>query len=255
MGGEWEAAAMTEAEWLSATGPVDLLNCVLMDPWGRSLSWLLVPRKERARQRKMRLYLCACTRWWWDLLGPRARAAVEVAERYADGLAGGAELDAARKAAEAEAVGETGDESWWVRLKNATQRSEYDMCSYCMQAATAALRTLQFEDVSRVIYSFEKGSWMAEVYLVRCLFGNPFRPAPPISPALLAWEAGTVRRLAEDAYQERLLPDGDLDPVRLAILADALEDAGGDSSLVEHLRGAGPHIRGCWCVDALRCRE
>ena len=39
---------------------------------------------------------------------------------------------------------------------------------------------------------------------------------------------------------------------RLAVLADAVEEAGGtDAALLGHLRGAGPHVRGCWAVDAL----
>lgn len=40
---------------------------------------------------------------------------------------------------------------------------------------------------------------------------------------------------------------------RLPILADALEDAGcADGELLRHLRGPGPHFRGCWAVDVLR---
>jgi hypothetical protein len=39
---------------------------------------------------------------------------------------------------------------------------------------------------------------------------------------------------------------------RLPILADALEDAGCDSAKVlAHLRGEGPHVRGCWAVDLI----
>jgi hypothetical protein len=43
-----------------------------------------------------------------------------------------------------------------------------------------------------------------------------------------------------------------LDTVRLAVLADALEEAGcADPDLLGHLRGPGPHVRGCWAVDLL----
>ena len=38
---------------------------------------------------------------------------------------------------------------------------------------------------------------------------------------------------------------------RLAVLADALEEAGSPDELVAHLRGPGPHVRGCWCVDLI----
>jgi hypothetical protein len=42
-----------------------------------------------------------------------------------------------------------------------------------------------------------------------------------------------------------------LDPDRLAVLADAMEEAGADAEMVEHLRGPGPHVRGCLVLDLL----
>ena len=47
------------------------------------------------------------------------------------------------------------------------------------------------------------------------------------------------------------MPAGTLDPKRLAVLADALEEPGGDGELVAHLRGPGPHVRGCFVLDVL----
>jgi hypothetical protein len=47
-------------------------------------------------------------------------------------------------------------------------------------------------------------------------------------------------------------PQGTLDPARLAVLADALEEAGcTDPDILSHLRGTGPHVRGCWVIDLL----
>jgi hypothetical protein len=61
-----------------------------------------------------------------------------------------------------------------------------------------------------------------------------------------------VVRLAESAYDERQLPAGTLDNGLLAVLADALEEAGAtDAALLGHLRGGGEHWRGCWAVDAV----
>jgi hypothetical protein len=91
--------------------------------------------------------------------------------------------------------------------------------------------------------------------LLHDIFGNPLRPVT-ISPAVLAWNDATVVRLAQAAYDERHLPAGTLDNGRLAILADALEEAGcTDTDMLGHLRGPGPHVRGCWPVDLCLGRE
>jgi hypothetical protein len=92
--------------------------------------------------------------------------------------------------------------------------------------------------------------------MVRCIFGNIYHEPPPVNPALLAWSGGMVRRLAEAAYKERDLPAGTLENARLAVLADALEDAGAtDAQILEHLRGPGPHVRGCQVVDLFLGKE
>jgi hypothetical protein len=86
--------------------------------------------------------------------------------------------------------------------------------------------------------------------LLRDVFGPlPFDEVQ-IEPAWLTWNDGTLVRLAEAAYEQRHLPDGTLDPGLLGVLADALEEAGCTSSeVVQHLRGPGPHVRGCFAVD------
>jgi hypothetical protein len=81
-------------------------------------------------------------------------------------------------------------------------------------------------------------------------------PAPARDPAWLARNGGAVARLAEAIYEGRSLPAGTLDPARLAVLADALEDAGcADPDLLGHLRGPSPHVRGCWAVDLILGKE
>jgi hypothetical protein len=85
--------------------------------------------------------------------------------------------------------------------------------------------------------------------LLRDVIGNPFRPVV-LSPTWLAWNDVTVVRLAQAAYDQRDLPAGTLDNTRLAVLADALEEAGCTSEdVLGHLRGPGPHVRGCWPID------
>jgi hypothetical protein len=62
--------------------------------------------------------------------------------------------------------------------------------------------------------------------------------------------------LAVAAYEERLLPSGHLDNARLAVLSDALEEAGcSDEEILAHLRSPGPHIRGCWALDHILGKE
>lgn len=80
--------------------------------------------------------------------------------------------------------------------------------------------------------------------LLREIIGNPFQPIT-IDPAMRTWNAGCVERLAHAIYDERAFE-------RLPILADALEEAGCDlAALLDHLRGPGPHFRGCWALDAV----
>jgi mannitol/fructose-specific phosphotransferase system IIA component (Ntr-type) len=82
--------------------------------------------------------------------------------------------------------------------------------------------------------------------LLRDLFGPHPRPLAPLDPAWLASHDGAARRVAQSIYEANTFAD-------LPILGDALEDAGcTDADLLAHLRGPGPHVRGCWAVDLAR---
>jgi hypothetical protein len=77
--------------------------------------------------------------------------------------------------------------------------------------------------------------------LSRDIIGNPFRPIT-CDPA---WRTSTVLALAQGIYDERAFD-------RMPILADALQDADCDNAgILDHCRGPGPHVRGCWVVDLL----
>ena len=81
--------------------------------------------------------------------------------------------------------------------------------------------------------------------LLREIFGNPFCSIT-IAPS---WLTSTVQQIAETIYSERAFD-------RLAILADALEDAGCTSQdILSHLRQPGVHVRGCWCLDLVLEKE
>jgi hypothetical protein len=64
-----------------------------------------------------------------------------------------------------------------------------------------------------------------------------------------AWRTSTVVALARGIDEEKAFD-------RLPILADALQDAGCDNDdLLEHCRGRGVHVRGCWVVDLVLGKE
>lgn len=72
---------MTENEWRACTDPVAMLRFV----------------QGRASARKLRLFLCACARVVWEEMPTGLlREAVDVGERYADGLADEAERERLR---------------------------------------------------------------------------------------------------------------------------------------------------------------
>jgi hypothetical protein len=77
-------------------------------------------------------------------------------------------------------------------------------------------------------------------HLLRCVFGNPFRPIAS-DPA---WTPATAGILARTMYEAR-------DFTAMPLLADLLEEAGCPQAVSDHCRGSGPHVRGCWVVDLL----
>ncbi len=88
-------------------------------------------------------------------------------------------------------------------------------------------------------YPVSGAGWTAQADLLRCVFGNPFRPVA-FDPS---WRTEAVVGLARGMDEAH-----DFTP--LSVLADALEDAGcEDAELLAHCRGPGPHARGCHAID------
>jgi hypothetical protein len=74
---------------------------------------------------------------------------------------------------------------------------------------------------------------------------HPDAPAVTLDPAWLAWNDGTVVRLARGMWDE-----GAFD--RLPILGDALQEAGcDDAAVLGHCRSGGPDARSSWLVDLI----
>jgi anti-anti-sigma regulatory factor len=191
--------------------------------------------RGRASDRKHRLFACACARRTWALLRhPWSRKVIEIAEQCAEQQARLTQL-----------------QNWAQRAGKAIPASGPAE----MHAASAAHCAAADHDFNMFVGSaYHAGSALGQTEravqrrLRHCIFGNPFRPIAIES----AWLTPTVQRVAQAAYDERILPSGELDPVRLAVLADALEEAGcTDPNMLGHLRDPGPHVRGCFVVDAL----
>jgi hypothetical protein len=73
----------------------------------------------------------------------------------------------------------------------------------------------------------------------------PFRPVA-FDPD---WRTSDVTAMARGMYEAR-------DFAAMPILADALQDAGcEDAAVLEHCRGSGPHVRGCWVVDLILSKD
>jgi hypothetical protein len=169
---------------------------------------------RKLSERKARLFVCATLRRCMKPEHKVARQSVALAEEWVDGNA-------------------TDDEVGDFRNAHGLRALALDKQIHGLAMGMATLPGLRSADLPG---------------LLRDIVGNPFRPSPLDG----ACRTPPVISLAAASYEQRALPSGELDPVRLAVLADALEDAGcTDRAILDHLRGTGPHVRGCWVIDAL----
>jgi hypothetical protein len=226
---------LTEEEWLEKANPLKMVSFL---------------RASRASERKLRLFGCACCRGVWNLLpNDASRKAVEVAERFADKFAKRRDLNQAALACAGEAVRSSHNPAEAV-VKVSLQWAAW-ITAYNAQVLAAGTGPFQASELARHLAA-EEMEGRQQRKLLHDIFGNPFGPVA-IDPACLTWNGGTIPKLAQAVYDERLLPAGHLDPVRLAVLADALEEAGcTDDAVLSHCREPGEHVRGCWLVDLLR---
>ena len=220
------AAQLTEQQWFSFLDYPRMLNQVKRRyKAGRTLEG----------KRKLRLFACgSCRLLAWDLKVPNSfRLMVETAERFADGELGMSSISI--KADGNPFPKPTYGPSWYAAY--AMQQTNHTTASQAARWTASHLVSTQPKDKQR-----EMKKRLAEV--VREVFGNPFR-AVEIDPAWLAWHEGAITKIAQTIYDERAWSD-------MPVLADALEEAGcHDTAMIEHLRGPGPHVRGCWVIDAL----
>jgi hypothetical protein len=219
---------VTEAEWLACTDPDPMLEYL----------------RGRASQRKLRLFAVACCRRVERLFGDkRTRRAVEIAERYADGVATTKEVaDARRTAREFSYDYAHYTNPAWYPSSAAVHACELRAWSAASTTSWYAAhyfpRKEEEEDAERAEHQERRH----QCPLLRDIIGDPFR-SHPIAPAWIAWHGGLLVSMAQQMYDSRDFTD-------MPVLADALEEAGcQDQGILGHCRSGGEHVRGCWVLD------
>ena len=246
---------MTEAEWLASGDPFSML-CYLQ-------------KRGNMSARKARLFAVACCRRVFSFLpDDKHREAVEVSARFADGHA--TQADKERLSKELQTI--YGEYPGAGNLEQPAEMiyllSSWPLAADWMDACTGSEQAIMLSGhahrTGKVLRSdrwFADDEWWereaesaktaertAQVGLIRDIFGNPFHHVA-VDPTWLAWNDGTVVKLAQGIYDERAFD-------HLPILADALEEAGcHDADILAHCRQPGEHVRGCWLVDLILGKE
>jgi hypothetical protein len=186
-----------------------------------------------AGPRQCRLFDCAVCRRSPDALADeRVRVVLEVAERFADGRASEAELDAAR-----------------ATLREVSRNSQAASILDELWETVAPDESLQYRFAESVGNWEQSATWGLELWrefrsrlaILKDLAGHSLWTGT-FDPA---WRTPTVLVIARRIYDDR-------DFAALPILADALAEAGcDDAAFLDHCRCPELHVRGCWPVDLI----
>ncbi len=269
---------MTEAEWLTSDDPAAMLMWLTRGAWASASphEW---ERHPSASDRKLRLWVGAC-RLRWPAIA--ARTDLSDATRLVQAVEHWRTVKSAAPASEIAAllrdlVGNPfrpvtlpRSECHECRNTRTIQVGQAD-CPYCpcpwLTPTVLSLAQAAFEQRGRKCRHCEDGK-------IRIGFGGRHGYGPP-TDCPVCKGTGTI-------------DDGTLDNARLAVLSDALEEAGcgvgrvheyndGGTAywwndafpdephltpgraaihpLLAHLRSPGPHFRGCWAIDLLLGKE
>jgi hypothetical protein len=219
---------MSAAAWLACDNVEAMMSCF---PVGAS-------------DRKLRLFAVACCRRLPGL-SPLSRQALDLAERFAEGLA---RVDDLARVSGFLLTSPDQVDYPLDRTVNPEQVLAYHaplavgwtvVSPDIHSAAEAAAQTAYYAGVA--VPGLAERSAQAD--LLADLLLRP--PCARLPEGWRTWNDGMLVQLAESIHFERAFD-------RLPILADALEDAGcTDLDILTHCRGAGPHFRGCWALDLL----
>lgn len=240
LAGSGERNPMTESEWLACTDPGPMVEFL----------------RDKASDRRLRLFACACCRNIWHLVEDQPnRQAVEIVERHADGNATEEEKTLAdENVVSADKDGrepDPDDNQAWAAYE--AQTAVWQCLSLTPLEACKQVPASAASAVSDAVGNSSSDSWKSamgkeaaeQAKILVDIFGNPFRPAT-LDPT---WLTPTVKALAQSIYTDRTFD-------QMPALADALVKSGcANEEILDHLRGPGPHVRGCWALDLVLGKE
>jgi hypothetical protein len=221
-------------EWLTALEPNSMLACL-----GKEVS-----------ERKLRLWAVACcSRAVTPLADLRLLSTIDVVARFADGLVSVQELAAAGFAAMDswdELDGNCHPAAIAVGRSAASRFGTREASACAVDAARAVVGAPYPYTLNHAPYAAAMArEKLVQCDLLRCVFGPLSHQSAAEDEPWLVWNGGCAKKMAAVIYEEQRFSD-------LPVLADALEEANcPEEDLLAHLRGAGPHSRGCFVVDAL----
>jgi hypothetical protein len=234
---------MNESPWYTYETPEELL-------------WYV---HERAGDRLLRLFACACCRLIWPTLGSNAgRRAVETSESYAEGTATWQAL----RAAEADVWCARPSGSWlgtWAAAEAAGpdpwHAARWVPAWTAEAAAEIAARLALTREESASAEQAAEAAWEQErrsqCAALRDLFGSPSQ-STWTQPHRLSWNNRQVAEAAQALYYQGRFSE-------LSSLVPLLDAAGCDNQeILAHCLCPEPHFRGCWVFDlilARRCRS
>jgi len=216
----------------------------------------MVDLVAKAPKRKLRLYLCAIARFFWNRLVAASRDAVIAAEAYAYGKISCSKLaEAHRIAGNASSpfgcayIASDLDEELYMRLQLLMMNSN------CLLTDSVCANNHGCD-------------------VMKDIFDDPFQPIK-LAPEYISAD---IRRMASTILSAKTrvclycsgegcsaqsfakggcdageglqyITDGVLDRLQLSVLVDALDESGAPMAIVDHLRSKQKHFKGCWAVE------